>query len=304
MVQNDEGVWKRQVLVPRPGNINRARQDQIYGPLPVPSPFRHSSAVADAQTKLLAGHDLDISEDGKAASIDPIQAAGSAFAKAKSQNNYDSSRPPRLQTLGDGVGYFRGGIQATRFDVRVVNLLRNVNCKYYFSNVSLFLGPDHYEELHKYLSNIYKKLNVGLRRTPAGTTDSKGNPEFNSSLFTTEVPGVPLCEVVDGGDAACANASAGLEPPPSKRGCCSYCEERRGNWFNRTKCTEAKRRTLHRSALLAHRLPPGAEVGATFECPADGCNHTISAESEAADFEQQLQLDDRKLSQQDLAHRN
>jgi hypothetical protein len=275
MVQNDEGAWERQVLVAAPSNLNRARQDFIYGPLPVPSPFRHPSAVADAQKTLLAGHHFEISEDGVACGIDVFGAAASAVAKAKANKNLDETKPMRVQTLADGVGYYRGGRQATRFGVRITNLKRNNNSKYYFSNVSLFLASDHFAELGKYLKSIYQKLNAGLRTTPSGT-DAKGNQEFTSSLFSTEVAGCGECEIVDGGDAACANASAGLEPPPSKRGCCSYCEDRRSDWFTRSKCDKAQRRTLFRSALLAHRLPPGAPLGATYKCRAPGCNKIIS----------------------------
>ena len=75
MVQNEDGAWKREVLIPAPQNLNRARQDHVYGPLPVPSPFRHPNAVAAAQTTLLSGQQFEVSEDGKGCSIDPIVAA-------------------------------------------------------------------------------------------------------------------------------------------------------------------------------------------------------------------------------------
>ena len=129
-----------------------------------------------------------------------------------------------MQTLADGVGYFSGGRMATRFGVRIVNLKRAWNSKYYFANVCLFMGNDHYEELTKYLGSIFNRLNAGRRTAPSGK-DEVGNETFTSALFTSEVEcGQAEMKIVDGGGAACANASAGLDPPPSKRGCCFYCE--------------------------------------------------------------------------------
>ena len=167
MAQNSDGVWERQTLVPAPANLKRARQDHIYGRLPVPSPFRDPSAIAEAQTELLSGTEFDIPDDGKACAIDPFEAAATAFAKAQSNKNYDSSVPPRIQVLGDGVGYFSKGGMVTRFGCRIINLLRFNNAKYYFSNISLFLGPDHYEDLQKYLGSIYTKLNSNMQYSPA-----------------------------------------------------------------------------------------------------------------------------------------
>ena len=263
MAQDEDGVWKRQVLVPRPSNLNRARQDHIYGPLPVPSPFRDPAAVTQAQRDLLKETHFEISPDGKACAIDPFAAANSTFEKANSNKNYDSTMPPRLQILCDAVGYFKKNRMATRFGCRIPNLLRFHNAKYYFSNISLFLGPDHYEDLQKYLSSIYKKLNAGLRMQPANWAEQGVDP--TSSLFTTEVQCKPCdetpVEIVDGGDAACANAGAALEPPPSKRGCCYYCELRRVDWFDRKKCDAARRRTLFRGSLLANTGSPHATRG-------------------------------------------
>ena len=122
--------------------------------------------------------------------------------------------PPRMQTLADGVGYFSGGRMATRFGVRIVNLKRAWNSKYFFANVCLFMGNDHYEELTKYLGSIFNRLNAGRRTAPSGK-DEVSNETFTSALFTSEVEcGQAEMEIVDGGDAACANASTGLEPPP------------------------------------------------------------------------------------------
>ena len=69
-VQKDDGSWEQPVLVPMPSNRNRARQDQIFCALPVPSPFRRPEQIAQAQTDLLKQHDITISEDGKGANID------------------------------------------------------------------------------------------------------------------------------------------------------------------------------------------------------------------------------------------
>ena len=303
MVQDSDGVWERQVLVPTPSNKNRAKQDHIFGPLPVPSPFRHHTAVAAAQAELLKHHEFDISEDGKCAVIDIFGAAQSAHAKAVQNNNYDSASPPRIQTQCDAVGYFRGGRQATRHGVRIVNVERNHNSKYYFSNVALFLGADHYAELNRYLASLYEKINACLRTAPTGT-DAKGNEQFSASLFTDKVCGGCDFEIIDGGDAACANASSNLEPPPSKRGCCFYCTLRRPDWFNRGRCSKATRRTLFNTSLFAHRLPPGAPKGARYVCPAKGCDHVITAESEAAMLAQRAKLNDKQLSARDLGHRN
>ena len=109
---------------------------------------------------------------------------------------------------------------------------------------------------------------------------------------------------MDGGDAACANASSGLECPPSKRGCCFYCELRRTDWFNQAKCSGAARRTLFRTSLLAHCMPPGAPKGSSYRCVASGCSHVISEESEAAELEVRAGLSDPQLSKRDLDHRN
>lgn len=201
---------------------------------------------------------------------------------ARKNNNYIEPnelhrRRPRLQILCDAVGYFRGKRQATRFGIRTPDMKRKHNSKYYFSNVALFLGSDHYEELLRYLSTIYDALNAGLRTEPTGK-DEVGNDSFSSTVLTDKVACLDCdVEIVDGGDAACANASAGLEPPPSKHGCCFYCEGRRKEWFDVSKCNAHVRRTLFRSALMAHRLPPGAPPGARYKCPAEGCKHVCTS---------------------------
>lgn len=153
--------------------------------------------------------------------------------------------------------------------------------------------------------SILARLNAGLRTTPV----ENGLPgEFSASLFTEEVQ-CDACftkqpvEIIDGGDAACANASSALEPPPSRQGCCFYCEGRRAQWFDRAKCTAAPRRKLFRCSLLAHRMPPGAPPGATYDCPAPGCDHAITEASDAALVAELDTLDDVQLSKRDLVHR-
>ena len=98
MVQNSDGVWESQVLVPMPSNINRARQDHVYSALLVPSPFRNPTAVADAQKEVLKHHDFEVSEDGKCAVIDIFGAARSAHGKAVLNKNLDKESAPRMQT--------------------------------------------------------------------------------------------------------------------------------------------------------------------------------------------------------------
>ena len=308
MLQNDDGVWQKQTLVPSPKNMNRARQDHIYGPLPVPSPFRHPSSVAEAQEELLKDHPFDISKDGIAASIDPWQAANLAVRKAVQNNNLEppnASRTFRVQFLADAVGYFRGKRQVTRAGVRIPNLKEQHNSKHYATNVSLFLGSDHFEELDTQLGPVYTKLNAGMRTAPAGR-DEVGNEQFSAALFTEKVTcaGCGEAEIIDGGDAACANASAGLEPPPSRQGCCCYCESRRVDWFDAAKCKKATPRTLFRSCLMAHRLPPGAPADASYRCPGKGCKHIITKESEAQELAKQKAMTPAQLSKHDLKHRN
>ena len=76
--QNADGVWEKQELVPAPSNLNRARQDHVYGRLPVPSPFRNPASVAAAQKDVLKGTAFEISDDGHSCAIDPFAAASSA----------------------------------------------------------------------------------------------------------------------------------------------------------------------------------------------------------------------------------
>ena len=227
MIQNTDGTWERQALMPVPSNQNHAKQDHIFGALPVPSPFRNPAAVHDAQKQLLSTYDFEVTEDGKGCAIDPFQAASAAIRKARANNNYTEptpARPGRMQWLCDGVGYFRGGRMACRCGVRIPDVKRRNNSKFYFSNVALFLGPDKYECLATYLETVYAKLNSGLRTTSTGK-DERGNEAYSCSLFTDKVGCMDSdLEITDAGDAACANASAAMEPPPSHLGCCSYCE--------------------------------------------------------------------------------
>ena len=212
---------------------------------------------------MLKGHDISVTEDGKGASIDIISATSRAFQYARNNNNYTPPSPQRgarAQILADGVCYYRMGRMATRFGTRVLGLKRWFNAKYYFANVSLYLNGDHFAELKKYLGAIYDTINRGQRTKPNGV-DEVGNAQFSSSLHTTEVccgaadNDMPELEWTEGGDAAAGNTISNLEPPPSKLGCCYYCESRREQWFDRAQCTAATRRTLFRTSLLAHCLP-------------------------------------------------
>ena len=299
------------MLVPCPSNMNRARQDQIFSPILVPSPFRDPDQVAAAQTELLAGHDIAISDDGKSANIDIFKATSRAFKHARDNNNYippSQQRGARAQMLADGVTYYGGGRMSTRFGTRVLGLMRWHNAKYYFSNVSLYLNGDHYPELKQYLGSIYDRVNMGLRTTPS-SVDEVGNAQHSCALFTSEVQcGASVDEVTEmewteGGDAAAGNSIAGLEPPPSKAGCCYYCENRRVHWFDSARCSAAVRRTVFRAALMAHQLPPNSPAGATYKCPAKGCGFVITAASAAADETRRAQLSETAAVEDERTHR-
>ena len=310
--QDADGVWKAQVLVPLPANMNRAKQDQIFSAILVPSPFRDPGQIHAAQDTLLADHDISISEDGKGADIDIFSATSRAFDHARHNNNYNPPTPQRgarAQVLADGVTYYCGGRMSTRFGTRVLGLMRWHNAKYYFSNVSLYLNGDHYPELKKYLGHIYDRLNAGLRTTPCGV-DEVGNAQFYSACFTSEVrcgssdTAVQELEWTEGGDAAAGNSIAGLEPPPSKEGCCYYCEGRRKKWFEPVACASAKRRTLCRSALMAHELPPGSKPGEEFTCPAAECGFRITAASVAAEAARRAALTESAAVAEERTHRS
>jgi hypothetical protein len=176
-------------------------------------------------------------------------------------------------------------------------------------HMSLYLNGDRYPELVKYLGGIYDRVNAGLRTTPRGV-DELGNAQFYSALFTTEVRcgaaegDVTECEWVEGGDAAAGNAIAGLERPPSKQGCCYYCESRRTAWFDRPACNTATKRTLFRSALMAHKLPPGCPAGAEYTCPANDCGFKISTASVAAEEVRKAGLKETAHHEEERAHRS
>ena len=287
--QDRDGVWARAVLMPIPVPAYRARQDGIYTPLFVPNPFRNPVQIKVAQDKVLENFHFDISADGKAVSLDPLERGHACLKHARDKNNLrapDSlpGKRLRLQILLDAVGYFRQGRMATRFGIRSPDLCRWHNATYFFKNISLYLGCDHTDELNRYLGGAMKKLNSGFRSTATGTLDAVGNAEYAASMTVT-LPEFDEVDVIDGGDAAAGNAMAALEPPPSKLGCCLFCELRRADWFSADKCACAQRRNLHRSYLLSHLLPPGAPPCAKYKCP--GCDaprrHHGSLRGEGAD---------------------
>ena len=82
-----------------------------------------------------------------------------------------------------------------------------------------------------------------------------------------------------------------------------YCENRREQWFDRAQCTSATRRTLFRTSLLAHRLPPGCPVGASYRCPAKGCDFVITAESETAELARFSAMTENERGREELARR-
>ena len=207
--------------------------------------------------------------------------------------------------LCDALGFFRGGRMATRFGMRCMDLLLLKISPTFFHNISIYLNGDKYKELSKYLGRVLAVFNGFSRRTPAKDSegrpilDEKGQPEFATEIVMPVGDAAEECLLCDGGDAAGSNAMAGLEPPPSRLGCCYYCELRKDSWFDAAKCRGAKRRNFHRSCLLAHRVPPG-ETRALL-CPA--CGYEVSAAQEKRDLAEYEAMSDNKKNGADLDHR-
>ena len=85
--QDADGVWQRAVLLPQPSPRWRARQDGIYTPLFVPSPFRDPEHIKAAQDKVLQDFHFDISADGKAVSLDPLERGHACLKHALDKDN-------------------------------------------------------------------------------------------------------------------------------------------------------------------------------------------------------------------------
>ena len=104
--QNADGVWQRAVLLPLPTPAWRARQDGIYTPLFVPNPFRQPEQIKAAQDKVLEGFHFDVSADGKAVSLDPLERGHACLKHAQDKNNLRSAREFAWQTsaLADSAG--------------------------------------------------------------------------------------------------------------------------------------------------------------------------------------------------------
>jgi hypothetical protein len=304
--QDSDGAWQRAVLLPLPQPAWRARQDDIYTPLFVPNPFRDPKQIKAAQDKVLGDFHFDISGDGKAVSLDPLERGHACLKHARDKQNL---RPPeslprkrlRLQILLDAVGYFRQGRMATRFGIRTPDLLRWHNATYFFKNISLYLGCDHTDEINRYLGVAMAALNKGFRSTSTGTVDEAGNAEY-AACMTCVLPDFGEVDVIDGGDAAAGNAMAALEPPPSKLGCCLFCELRRTDWFDIAKCKGAKRRSLHRSYLQSHLLPPGTPPGTKLKCPC--CGEEVSEESQEKSKAEYSAMTETKKTEKERTHRN
>eukprot|EP00965_Chrysotila_dentata_P197766 6178388-Pleurochrysis_carterae.AAC.1 len=165
----------------------------------------------------------------------------------------------------------------------------------------MYLSGDKHEELSKYLGKVFEKFNSYFSRSRTGMKDEKGFEEWRGEICLpcNDADGKAVIE--DGGDAAAANAMAGLEPPPSKEGCCTYCEARRVDWFDLEKVKSAKRRNLERSFRSAHMVPPGAAPGIRLRCP--HCSFIVSEETCAA---AKLEFDNLSSSKQleaERAHR-
>ena len=303
---NADGEWVRAVLLPVPSPQWRARQDGIYSPLFVPDPFRGDKQIKKAQDHVLRNFHFSTSADGKGVTLDPLERGMACMKHAKDKDNLrkpTERRPLRLQILLDAVGYFRMGRMVTRFGVRCLDLVSWHNATYFFKNVSIYLGADHTEELQTYLSEPMAKINAGSRSVPTVPTglDEKGNEEVTTTIIHT-IGEFGEVEFFDGGDAAAANAMAALEPPPSKQGCCHYCELRRIEWFNAEKCPGAKRRNFQRAQLQAHLYPVGAARGLTFICPC--CDFEITEESEELANTEYKALSDNQQNEKDKIHRN
>ena len=311
--QDEHGLWHPAVLLKIPGKVWRARKDGIFSHLMVPSPCRNPHQLKKAHDVVLepeAKHE-SISEDGKGVQFDALAMGAEAMKKARDTGNL---HPPqafpekhyRLQFLCDAMGWLKGGRMITRAGVRCMMLKLCKNSTRFFTNCGLYLGDDKHSDLKNYLATTFDGLNSGFTKTDANTKDENEQTEYVSTSHVTlpgaaEDGGDMICEVCDGGDAASANASAGLEPPPSHQGCCHWCEGRRAEWFDWAKTKTAKRRTLIRSMLAAHMMPPGFPPGTKLKCP--HCNIVVSEKEQAAREEQYASWSGNKQGAADLAHR-
>ena len=311
--QDDHGLWHPAVLLNIPGKVYRARKDGIFAHLMVPSPFRNPGELKKAHDKLLESelkHE-SISKDGKGIEYDALAMGAEAMRNARANGNLRSpdqfpEKHYRLQFLCDAMGWLKGGRMITRAGVRCMMLALCKNSTRFFTNVALYLGDDKHGDMKSYLASTFAGLNSGFTKTDAKTKDENGQADDVSTSYVTlqgaaEDGGDLICEICDGGDAASANAGAGLEPPPSHEGCCHYCEGRRAEWFDWAKTKTAKRRTLVRSMLAAHVMPPGFPPGTKLKCP--HCNTTVSAKEQAARESEFEGWSLNKRGAADLAHR-
>ena len=242
-------------------------------------------------------------QDGKGVTLDPLQSASDCGENLRSQDNLRT--PPvvtpglgqkrRFQFLADGVGFYRAGRMATRVGLRCMDAIRTTNSRFFFWSCAIFLNHDHYEELKHYITKVLDSLNAGLI-----WTKGKGKDEWGAHI--EHVINGEACVVCDGGDAAAANALAGLEPPPSKHGCCTYCELRRKNWFDAAKTKAAPRRNFFRSCLMAHVMPPGSPTNAKYKCPR--CPFVLTHASCAAALLAHNNKSDGGQTKADVKHRN
>ena len=306
--ENDEGKWEPATLLPMPTPHHRAEAFGIFGPMRVPSIVRTPAEMSRVQDVILKDHQVTNSADGLGASFDPLKCSADCLKHARGQKNLREAasmerKYTRLQILCDALGFYRGGRMATRFGIRCMDLARLLNSPYFFHNISIYLNGDKHKELSKYLGAVLGVFNGFRRTTPAKDAsgkpvqDEKGQPEFDTELVMS-VEG-EACLLCDGGDAAGGNAMAALEPPPSREGCCYYCELRGEHWYDRAKCDGAKRRNFMRSTLLSHRVPPG--VTCPMLCP--GCGYEVSAAQEKRDLDEYENMSPNKKSAADLDHR-
>eukprot|EP00965_Chrysotila_dentata_P210870 6186150-Pleurochrysis_carterae.AAC.1 len=184
------GQWLPQMLLPLPDGSKRSREEGIFHALRVPSPFRNDAAMKQALDDLLTVGDKKCinSPDGRGVSFNPHAMMRDCLNNAKSDNNVAApiqNRRLRMQVLFDAVGFYRGGRMATRFGVRLVDMIRFHNSPYYFRNIALYLSGDHYSELKEYLGGVFAELNSGFIWTKLNTVDELGQAEYSAKLTAT-----------------------------------------------------------------------------------------------------------------------
>ena len=86
---------------------------------------------------------VDVIQDGKGVTLDPLQSAADCGENLRSQDNLRT--PPvvtpglgqkrRFQFLADGVGFYRAGRMATRVGLRCIDAIRTTTAAFSFGRV-------------------------------------------------------------------------------------------------------------------------------------------------------------------------